>query len=149
MATTATTITSKTRTITLTDRPPVKITEEDWPVIATGLADDDDDHGRGNLPNREWTREIRVRRHEDGRAIVYGIYDYTTCFQGEAGAYARRGELLPLPVTYGEIIAAIRAVGAALAEAESDAALDDNRKDSRQWRAAVQECIADLPAEVL
>jgi hypothetical protein len=143
------TTTTKTRTITLTDRPPVKVKEDDWPIIATGSADDDDSDGRGNQPNREWTRTIRVRQHEDGRAIVYGVYDYSTNFQGANGAAAKRGTLLAAPVTPDQIIAAIRVVGDELAEAESDAAIEASRKDSRQWRVAVQACIADLPADEL
>lgn len=143
------TTTTKTRTITLTDRPPVTIREDDWPILATGSADDDDSDGRGNRPNREWTRTIRVRQHEDGRAIVYGIYDYETAFQGASGAAARRGTLLAAPVTPDQIIEAIRAIGDELAEAESDAAIEESRKDSRQWRVAVQACIADLPAVTL
>jgi len=141
-----TTTTSKTRTITLTDRSPVKVKEDEWPIIATGSADDDDSDGRGNRPNREWTRTIRVRQHEDGRAIVYGVYDYSTNFQGAHGAAARRGTLLAGPVTPDQIIAAIRVVGDDMAEAEADAAIEESRKDNRQWRVAVQACIADLPA---
>jgi hypothetical protein len=143
------TTTTKSRTITLTDRPPVKITEADWPIIATGSADGDDSDGRGNQPNRKWTRTIRVRQHEDGRAIVYGVYDYSTNFQGANGTAAKRGMLLAAPVTPDQIIAAIRVVGDELAEAESDAAIEESRKDNRQWRVAVQACIADLPTEVL
>lgn len=136
----------KTRTITLTDRPPVKISEDEWPIIATGSADADDSDGRGNQPNREWTRTLRVRQHKDGRAIVYGVYGYSTKFQGANGAAAKRGALLAAPATPDQIIAAIRVIGDELAEAESDAPIEDSRKDSRQWRVAVQTCIADLPA---
>lgn len=140
------TTTTKTRTITLTDRPPVKIREDEWPIISTGSADDDDSDGRGNQPNREWTRTIRVRQHEDGRAIVYGVYDYDTAFQGESGAAAKRGALLAAPVTPDQIIAAIRVVADELAEAETEAAISESARDSRRWREAAQACIADLPA---
>ena len=143
------TTTTKTRTITLTDRPPGRIREDEWPIIATGSADDDDSDGRGNQPNREWTRTIRVRQHEEGRAIVYGVYDYWTNCPGANGAAAKRGTLLAAPASSDQIIAAIRVVGDALAAAEADAAIDDARKDSRQWRVAVQACIADLPAVAL
>lgn len=143
------TTTPKTRTITLTDRAPVKIREEEWPVIATGSADDDDAMQVGNAPNREWTRTMRVRRHEDGRVIVYGVYEYDTAFQGAAGAAAKRGELLAEKATPAQIIAAIRRVATALAEAESEAAIEDNQRDAARWRAVAHECIADLPAEEL
>ena len=141
-----TTTTSKTRTITLTDRPPVKIKEDEWPVIATGSADDDDSSQPGNPPNREWTRTIRVRQHTDGRAIVYGVYDYETAFQGANGAAAKRGTLLWPTATPDQIITAIRAVGSDLADAEEAAAIEPARKDAIRWREAVQACIADLPA---
>jgi hypothetical protein len=143
-----TTSETKQRTITLTDRAPVKIREDQWPVIATGSADDDDSSQPGNEPNREWGRTIRVRQHADGRAIVYGIYNYDTRFQGANGAVAKRGELLPA-ATHKQIIAAIRSVGADLATAEEEAGIDPDQKDAVRWREAVQECIADLPAEEL
>lgn len=145
-----TTTRSKTRTITLTltNRPPARVSEDDWPLIATGSADHDDsgDGLRGNQPNRAWTRTIRVRQHEDGRAIVYGVYDYSTRWQGETGAAAKHGTLLAAPVTEDQIIAAIRVVANDLAETETDAAISESAKDSRLWRAAAQACIADLPA---
>jgi hypothetical protein len=139
------TTTSITLTITLTDRPPVKIQEDEWPVIALGSADDDDSSHSGHQPSREWTRTIRVRQHTDGRVLVYGIYDYSTAWQGANGAAARRGTLLTTP-TPDQIITEIRAVGDELAAAEFDAAIEESRKDSRQWHVAVQACIADLPA---
>jgi hypothetical protein len=140
-----------TKTITLTNHPPVTIREDEWPIIATGSADDDDSSQPGNPPNRDWTRTIRVRKHVDGRAIVYGVYNYDTAFPGENGAAAKRGMLqwptaTPLgPAGIGQIIAAIRAVGGDLAEAEEMADIEPARKDARRWREAVQACIADLP----
>lgn len=140
-------MTDKMRTITMTDRPPVTIREDEWPIYATGDANDDDSDGRGNDPNREWTRTIRVRRHADGRVIVYGIYSYDTAFQGAKSAAAKRGVLLTGPTL--DIIAAIRDVADSLATAEADADIDDARRDPAQWRQAAQCCIADLPAERL
>ena len=81
--TTIETTTPKTRTITLTDRPPVKIHEDDWPVIARAK---DWDNQHECQANRTW--HLRVREHADGRRIVYGVYG--TQFQGErdaAGGY--------------------------------------------------------------
>jgi hypothetical protein len=143
------TTTSKTRTITLSDRPPVKIKEDEWPITATGSAGDDDSDGRGNQPNRKWTRTIRVRQHEDGRAIVYGVYEYDSAFQGKRGAFAKRGTLLTAPVTSDQIIAAIQSVAGQLSLAESMAAVGADWKDPNAWTAAAHECIADLPAETL
>lgn len=144
-----TTTAPKKRTITLTGHPPVMIREDEWPVIAHGYADDDDSNNPGNPPNREWERDIRVRQHADGRVLVYGIYSYSTNFQGENGASARAGVLLNEPATTEQITEAIRQVGNDLTAAEDDAAIDDNQRDSRQWRNAVRETIADLPAEEL
>ena len=74
-----------TRTITLTSRPPVKIRDDQWPIIAN---------------DRWWAGEIevqadrsgwlKVRQHADGRTIVYGGYD--TRWQGDHEL--RAGELL-------------------------------------------------------
>ena len=133
-------------TITLTDRAPVKIKKEDWPIIAEGDQNDDDSNQPGNSPNREWKRTIKVRQHADGRALVYGVYEYETCFQGESGAAARRGVMLAAGE---DVIASVRLVASHLSEAEEEAAISDEMKESQRWRAAAQECIADLPAEEL
>lgn len=143
------TTTPKMRTITLTDRPPVKIREDEWLVLAGGEADDDDSNQPGNKPNRKWKRQIRVRQHGDGRVIVYGVYDYDTQFQGEAGAAARRGVLLNGSPTMDGIITAIRRIGDDLREAETEADIDDRHRTPSRWRDVVQACIACLPAQEL
>ena len=61
------TTTDKKRTVTLTDRPPVKISEAAWPVIAK--ASNHDTHYEVQA-NNLW--HITVREHDDGRRIVYG-----------------------------------------------------------------------------
>lgn len=122
----------KTRTITLTDRPPVKICEDEWPIIAVGK---DWDNQHESQANRTW--QIRVRQNEkDGRTIVYG--SYSTQFQGERGAAA--GELLTPPsgaqikdddwYVWDEIPAAIKRVAA-----------------NCGCERVADECIADLPAQ--
>jgi hypothetical protein len=110
----------KHRTVTLTGRPPVRIREDQWPVIAA---------------DRWWNGEIecqanrsgwlKVRRHEDGRTIVYG--GYVTRWQGESD---RRG---------GELLAA--ATGQEIADAIHRVASDLNAES------IAESTIAELPAE--
>ena len=113
---------TKIRIITLTNRPPVRIMDADWPLIAKGW--DGDNRAIPQQSNREWT--IRVRQHADGRSIVYGIYD--TAWQGEANMAA--GELL---AAGDDLVSAIRRVGADIEASDR----------------AIRACIADLPAETI
>lgn len=130
---------AKTRTITLTDAPPVKIREDEWPVIAHGQYTDHDGEVEYQA-NRKWRADIRVRRHADCRMIVYGVYDYDTEFQRERAITTRAGELLEPGA---DPVAAIRAVGATLAESTEEAGYAGFRS---HISAAVRDCIADLPA---
>lgn len=80
-----TTTETKTRIITLTARPPVKIKESEWPVIAS--SDWCDNPQIPSQANRKaW---LKVRRHDDGRTLVYGGAE--SAWQGERNA---RGGLL-------------------------------------------------------
>ena len=54
-----------TRTIRLTDGPPVRIDDDEWPSVA--WASDEVDH----TPKAKRSGWVRVRRHADGRHIVY------------------------------------------------------------------------------
>lgn len=117
----------KTRTITLTDRRPVTIREDEWPLIAIGF----EPYGVGErLANRH---TIRVRQHADGRTLVYGVVN------AETATGWRGGELLtPVPVlaydrTPLNLAAAIRRVG----------------ESGRFPDAVIRACIAVLPAERL
>lgn len=114
----------KKRTITLTERPPVVIAEDNWPVIACAT---DHDNQHECQANTVWL--IRVRQHEDGRAIVYAVKDSGPGGQCIGFRATRAGELL---ASGDEICAAIRRVGEA---ADCSDLIDD--------------CIADLPAEEL
>lgn len=76
----------KTRIVTLTDRAPVRIIEDEWPVIATGF-DCDSEHAF--QANRTW--RVTVRRHEDGRTLVYGRFDSRYAHDHDI----RAGYLLP------------------------------------------------------
>lgn len=124
----------KFRTITLTDRPPVKIREDQWPIVAA--ASYHDYEGQYDFQSfRHWRGWLKVRQHEDGRRIVSAVYDYDTAYQDERGTNVKAGELLPSSATMNDVIAAIHRVNAIRPEwCKDDLAA---------------ECIADLPAEVL
>jgi len=129
---------SKTRTITLTNHPPVRIREADWPVIAHGYFRDHDGREHECQANRWWRADVRVRRHADGRAIVYGTYEYFSVCAGERDLTAKAGVLVPKDA---DLVRAIRDVGLELAAATRRAGHDY----SAHIAVAVQECIADLP----
>jgi hypothetical protein len=83
---------TKVRTITLTTAAPVRIREADWPFIAQAS----ETEGKGGNAEVTW---MKVRRHADGRAIVYGGRD---CEDRPLGM--RGGELVK---SGGDIAAAI------------------------------------------
>lgn len=128
-----------TRTITLTDRPPVTINEEAWPLIATATAKDWDNTHECQA-NRLAKVGLYVRQHSDGRAIVYATYTYTSQYQGENGVSARHGELLPAGSDMNAICRAIKNVASRMPEAQMI---------EQDWQSLADECIADLPAEEL
>jgi hypothetical protein len=114
----------KTRTITLTDRPPVRIVEDEWPVIAQAYDESRRDQTRRN-------GELVVRRHRDGRTLVHGTLDIASVWTGTESR--RDGVLLPADASAAEIVAAIRKAG-------SECGLPER---------VIRECIADLPPEDL
>jgi len=125
-------------TITLTGRPPVKIKKNEWPVLAE--ASENDRHGTqvGNEPDREDDWRLRVRKHTDGRAIVYAVYDYRSQWQDERSVGVRGGELVPAD---GDVVEALNRVAANMVERVSAEHLPGD-----VFRRLAQECIADLPA---
>lgn len=68
---------STIRTITLTDRPPVRIGTAHWPIIASASGDDGPtDHNKHeqSIAHGECRRWIlHVRQHADGRTLVYAV----------------------------------------------------------------------------
>lgn len=122
----------KTRTITLTDRAPVRIKVEEWPLIARAK---DWDNQHESQANRTWHLHVRQNK-KDGRTLVYGTYD--SQFQGERNLSA--GELLTPPsdavisedqwYIWDEIPAAIKRVAA-----------------NCNCERIADVCIADLPAQ--
>jgi len=131
------------RTITISNRQPVTIEEDNWPVIASAS---DEDHDGGQVrsqANRVSKWSCTVRQHEDGRAIVYSVYSYTTNWQNARGYSAKAGRLLPVGASYEDISRAITNVCHEIAEREH------NGDDALRWKAIEADCIADLPAEEL
>ena len=111
----------KTRTITLTGRAPVTIDEAVWPVVARAAKDRD--HNNQELFRRYY---LTVRKHADGRALVYGTY--STSWQGEEGK--RGGYQIDKEA---DVAATIAEVGELIGAPQS----------------VIDECVADLPAEEL
>ena len=108
-------------TVTLTNHPPIRIQKDEWPILAEAYWYDESTEKE----SKECKRLI-VRQHNDGRAIVYGIY--TTTLQGERN---RRRGVLVFPGS--ELVWPIYQVSAAM-KFGSDFAED---------------CIANLPTQVL
>lgn len=130
------------RTITLTGRPPVKIDEDNWPVIASA-ADEEHDGLVRCQANRLSNWSVKVRQHDDGRAIVYATYGYSSNWQGARGYSAKRGVMLPADCSAQDICNAIGSVCEDVAGAECDG------DDAARWTTLAAECIADMPAEEL
>lgn len=115
------------RTITLTNRPPVSIDEEQWGTIAVAR---DYDNQHECQANTLWT--IRVRQHDDGRAIVYATKAAGPGGKSASFRPSKAGELLPADCTTADICESIRRVG-----------------EAADCCDLVDECIADMPAEEL
>lgn len=129
---------AKRRTITLTDRAPVRILETDWPVIAHGSYAWHDNQHRSQA-NRTKDINIRVRQHDDGRAIVYGVYDYSTSWQGASGLEVKAGVMCAFGA---DLAGAVREVGEQLIGRLTE----HGSEDVAHVHDAVAECIGDLPA---
>lgn len=138
----STTITDKTRTITLTDARPVRILDSAWPKIAQGQYRDHDNRYLSQA-NRTWAGNIRVLQHADGRMIVYGDYRHSTQFQDEKDIELKAGVVLDAS---GDVVTAIRKVGDTLRDGLEEAGYE-------HWGVhiskCVRDCIGDLPAQEL
>ena len=125
-------------TFPLTDAPPVSFLPSESPILAYGVWSDHDGQVRCQA-NREWDIVIRVRQHADGRALVLGRYEYSTCWQNDRGAVHRAGLLLDAEA---DLPKAITTIGHQLIER-----LDTHEDDAPRVRECVAECIANLPAQ--
>lgn len=132
----------KIRTITLTGRPPVRIADEDWPVIASA-SDKEFDNQYEFQANRISKWWIGVRRHEDGRAIVYATYSYSSNWQNARCHHVRQGVLVPIGKTDDDLCNLISEVGYGMRGHEHA------EGDSTRWDTLVEDCIGDMPVEEL
>lgn len=131
----------KKRTITLTGRPPVTINEDAWPLIAS--ARDHEHDGQVECQaNRQSKWFIGVRQHDDGRAIIYATYSYTSNWQGARCFYAKRGRITPAS----DLAQLCREIENVAHEMES---CEVQGEDAERWNTLAAECIAELPAEEL
>jgi hypothetical protein len=119
----------QTRVIELTNRRPVKIFEDEWPVIASGVITDP-------VPviiglNYIRLQSLYVRQNADGRALVYYTIDNAT----ERTRQRSGGTLMP---SGGNLEETIRTVGI---DSMAGAALNHDL--------LAAQCFAKLPAEDL
>lgn len=128
----------KYRTITLTDRAPVRIREDQWPVIAVGTYEDYE--GLKREANWIVSVSIRVRQNQDGRAIVYGVYDYNSLHSRKKCEVRKVGSVLILGA---DLPLEIKAVAKQLTDRISDPDMH------RHVREVAEDCIENLPAEEL
>lgn len=123
---------TKSITITMSERRPLKIDPEQWPIIAEASR-----HNGAvkSQANQEWF--VKVRQHADGRRIVYGRIQagnggVPAGWRGSAGGFLVEASADAHNPNEEETVRAIRRVGGIV---------DDD--------ALADECIADLPAEEL
>lgn len=141
-----TTDSKSTITIAMSDRRPIKVDPDEWPVIATA---EEHDGKVAAQANTEWY--VRVREDINGRRVVYGGK-----VAGPGGQH--RGFR---PVRAGYLVENVRREGTPMREdrnGQMTAAWpndDETIRAIRRVAGAIEradlgaECIADMPAEVL
>ena len=133
----------KRRTITLTNRSPIQIIEDDWPIHAQGECDRDGD--RDGYPCG-WTISIHVRHEKrtGGRSLVHATFktwDLTDEENDVANQIVRVGRLLEPDGTLQGLWKDILGVGEELRERIAD------EKLRRNVTRVVDRLFADLPAQ--
>jgi hypothetical protein len=132
------TTTEEKLTIPMSERRPLKIVKSEWPKVAHGSAFS----GQHEFQAFDGAR-ISVRRHADGRTIVYG---YAGDWDG-GGRPTRENRTAGFLIEPSgqmpddeETVRAIRRVAGILADTECVGEMAER---------ASRDCIADLPAEPL
>lgn len=140
-------VVAKRRTITLTNRAPISIIEDNWPVIAQGGCGEDVPDG---APWPDWKIEIRVRREREersplfpglttgGRYIIHANYNFSGQ-DGEDFQTVRVGRLLNANDALRNLWSEMLAVGE---ELRSRMVLEGLRKHVVY---ALDACFASLP----
>lgn len=128
-----------TRTITMTGKPPVRINEDNWPLIAS-FSDKEWDNQYECQANQISKWFVGVRQHEDGRSIVYATYSFSTNWAGRRDYSAGRGVILDATSTDEDVCQAITEVCADIAECEH------HGSDAERWNTLRDACITDMPA---
>lgn len=136
------------RTITITDRPPVKIDEDAWPVLATA-SDKEFDNEYEFQANCVSKWGINVRQHEDGRTLVYATYSYSSNWANSRGYSAKHGVMLDsfaLREAKDDDAAIVTAINDVC---DTMAACEHAGEDAERWKTLADECIADMPSQEL
>lgn len=142
---------TKTRTITLTGRPPVRIVEADWPAIAEAKDDSaGDDYSRRQQKLHQGEADewgIKVRQHADGRTVVYGWMSAAiAAWHQPAGGQSAKGGYVLVPAGDGPLAPDD---GRTVEDAAIVAAIQRVASECGIPAATAHACIADLPAEDL
>ena len=127
-------------TIRLTGRPPVTVSKEQWPLIATAEKEWHNGPEYDSDQSSYWW--MRVRQHDNGRAVVYAGYRYETRVQGEKDIEHYRGVMVP-EGSIEAICAAVAVVASQISELPADGC------DDEKWPALAEECLQDMPPERL
>lgn len=104
---------SKRITIPLTDRRPVSISEDEWPLIVRVSGDsceirDPARHDQAVEQGQADTYEMEVRQHADGRTLVYGRFDEAQWSESDHPGPSHAGGLVE---PGGDVVTEIRNVG--------------------------------------
>lgn len=138
----------KRRTITLTNRAPIQIVEDDWPIIAHGGAGYEHP---GGADLYSWSMTLRVRKEVEtpspyfqpsgGRVIIHAKYSFWDDNQEAECQTVRVGRLITRNDSHTDLWKHILAVGEELRERI------DNEHLKREVTGTVDRCFAALPAQ--